>query len=95
MKRVMLFLLLMGAFLAVNTQEPAKSVEKNARAAYKEILKETDKDKDGKLSKKEFYSIWKDQQVAEKNYKAWDTNKDGFITEEEYVKAAVDMGKKK
>jgi len=70
-------------------------MEKNVREAYKMVLKETDKNKDGKLSKDEFYAIWKDKKVAEKNYKAWDTNKDGFITEEEYVKAAMDMGKKK
>jgi hypothetical protein len=80
-----------GAILAQNQKE----MEKNVREAYKLVLKETDKNKDGKLSKDEFYAIWKDKKVAEKNYKAWDTNKDGFITEEEYVKAAMDMGKKK
>jgi Ca2+-binding EF-hand superfamily protein len=76
-------------------QQAEKNVEKRAHDAYKMILKETDKDKDGKLSKEEFFTIWKDKKVAEMNYKAWDTNKDGFITEEEYVKAAMNMGKKK
>ena len=72
-----------------------KDMEKSARQAYKEVLKETDKDKDGKISKTEFYAIWKDKKVAEKNFKSWDTNKDNFITEDEYVKAVMAIGKKK
>jgi Ca2+-binding EF-hand superfamily protein len=87
-------ILSLGMFVQVHAQDQ-KEMEKNIRQIYKSLLKETDKDKDGKLSKTEFYAIWKDQKVAEHNYKAWDTNKDGFITEDEYVKAAMDMGKKK
>ena len=87
-------ILSLGMFVQVHAQDQ-KEMEKNIRQVYKSLLKETDKDKDGKLSKTEFYSIWKDQKVAEQNYKAWDTDKDGFITEDEYVKAAMDMGKKK
>ena len=87
-------ILSLGMFLQVNAQDQ-KEMEKNIRQVYKNLLKETDKDKDGKLSKTEFYAIWKDQKAAEKNYKAWDTDKDGYITEDEYVKAAMDMGKKK
>ncbi len=39
--------------------------------------------------------MWKDQKVAEKKYLAWDTDNDGFITEEEYVKVIPDLEKKK
>jgi hypothetical protein len=31
--------------------------------------------------------IWKDENVGEKNWKQWDTNKDGYISETEYVDA--------
>jgi hypothetical protein len=75
--------------------QDARMMEKTAHDSYQAILKETDKDKDGKISKKEFYAIWKDPKIAEEKYKAWDTNKDGYITEDEYVKAILDMGKKK
>jgi hypothetical protein len=40
---------------------------------------------DGKFSKTEFFAIYKDKDKAEKNFKTWDLNKDGFITEEEYI----------
>jgi Ca2+-binding EF-hand superfamily protein len=97
MKKLIFFasLLITSAFVASFVQAPTKEMEKNIRQAYKELLKETDKNKDGKMSKDEFYAIWKDKKVAEKNYKAWDTNKDGFIVEDEYVKAILEMGKKK
>jgi Ca2+-binding EF-hand superfamily protein len=78
-------------------QDPdvTKQMEKAARQAYKDLLKETDKDKDGKISKAEFYAIWKDKKVAEEKYVVWDLNKDGYITEEEYVKAVRDITTKK
>ena len=70
-------------------------IEKNVRKAYKGLLKETDKDKDGKISKTEYFAIWKDKNVAAENYKTWDVDKDGFITEDEYVKVAMRPEKKK
>jgi len=72
-----------------------KDNEKNIREIYKALLKETDKNKDGKISKVEFCAIWKDKKIAEEKFKAWDVNKDGCITEEEYVKAVMNIGKKK
>jgi len=72
-----------------------KDMEKSARDAYKLLLQETDKNKDGKISKVEFFAIWKDKKVAEEKYILWDVNKDGYITEEEYVKVVMDIGKKK
>ena len=72
-----------------------KEMEKASRNAYKTLLKETDKNKDGKISKTEFFAVWKDRKVAEEKWTFWDTNKDGYITEEEYVKAVLSIGKKK
>ena len=72
-----------------------KDMEKAARNAYKLLLKETDKNNDGKISKTEFFAIWKDKKVAEEKWTFWDTSRDGFITEDEYVKAVMDIGKKK
>ena len=97
MKKWILFVLIIvhSASLTLFAQVSSKEMEKNVHKIYKDLLKETDKNKDGKISKDEFYAIWKDKKIAEKNYKAWDTNKDGFIMEDEYVNAVMEIGKKK
>jgi Ca2+-binding EF-hand superfamily protein len=97
MKKKSMIMLIISVLITIslNAQDESKKIEQSARKAYKELLKETDKNKDGKISKAEFYAIWKDKKVADKNYKAWDTNKDGFILEDEYVKAVMDICKKK
>jgi hypothetical protein len=97
MNKWTLFVLIiaLSASLALFAQVSSQEMEKNVRKVYKDLLKETDKNKDGKISKDEFYAIWKDKKVADKNYKAWDTNKDGYIVEDEYVKAVMDITKKK
>jgi Ca2+-binding EF-hand superfamily protein len=64
-----------------------------AKSAFQKLQTEVDKNHDGKLSKTEFFAIYKDKDKAEKNFKAWDLNQDGFITEEEYIKAVVNIGK--
>ena len=84
-----------SASLALFAQIPAKEMEKNIRQIYKDLLKETDKNKDEKISKDEYLAIYKDKKEAEKNFKSWDTDKDEFINEDEYVKSIMDMGKKK
>ena len=56
------------------------------KANYREVLKEADKNRDGKLSTSECTAIWKDKKTAEKNCTYWDANGDGIITEDEYVK---------
>ena len=83
--------------LVVHAQDPAmtKQMEKAAKQAYQDLLKETDKNKDGKISRTEFNAIWKDKKTAEEKYTFWDTNKDGYITETEYVKAVQNVGNKK
>jgi len=95
-KRIVLSLIIFfSASFFLWAQETAKVMEKNAREAYKLLLKDTDKNNDGKISKVEFYAIWKDKKIAEEKYKTWEVNKDGYITEEEYVKVVLNIGKKK
>lgn len=57
----------------------------NIKNAFRMILAETDKNKDGKLSLQECLGMSKDPKQMEKNCKYWDANSDGFITEEEYI----------
>ena len=56
------------------------------KANYREVLKEADTNRDGKLSLQECLAIWKDKKKGEKECKYWDANGDGVITEDEYVK---------
>ena len=69
--------------------------EQNIRNVYKMILSQADTNKDGKLSVTECKAIYKDKRMAEKNCTFWDVNKDGIITEDEYVKQGSSLGKKK
>jgi hypothetical protein len=69
--------------------------EQNIREAYKMILLQADANKDGKLSIDECMSIYKDKRMAEKNCTFWDVDKDGIITEDEYVIQGSSLGKKK
>jgi Ca2+-binding EF-hand superfamily protein len=55
------------------------------KANFMEVLKEADKNRDGKLSMSECLAIWKDKKTGEKNCKYWDADGDGVITEDEYV----------
>jgi Ca2+-binding EF-hand superfamily protein len=81
----------MGVFSTVNADER----EANARNAFKMILSQADTNGDGKLSMDECMGIYKDKDMAKKNCTFWDVNKDGIITEDEYVKQAMSMGSKK
>jgi Ca2+-binding EF-hand superfamily protein len=84
------------AVLAVAWQAGAAGPsEQNSRQAYQMILSQADTNKDGKLSAAECRAIWKDKGTAEKNCSFWDVDKDGFITEAEYVQQGSSLGKKK
>lgn len=63
--------------------------EQHIKEAYKMILSEADTDKDGKLTMAECIVIYTDKAMAEKNCKFWDVDKDGTITEAEYVKQGL------
>jgi len=65
------------------------------RSAYREIVLQADTNKDGKLSVAECKAIYKDKALAEKNCNFWDVDRDGAITEDEYVQQASSFGKKK
>ena len=69
--------------------------EQNIKEAYKMILSQADANKDGKLSATECMAVYTDKSMAEKNCAFWDADKDGVITEDEYVKQALSKGKKK
>jgi len=43
-----------------------------------------DKNKDGKIGRDEYYSIWKDTVEAEKYFRRFDKNGDGFLTFDEF-----------
>ena len=64
-----------------------------------QIYKTVDKDQDGKLSKEEYFAIWKDKTTAEKNFRWYDKDGDGYITKEEFYaplrKIEKEMGKRK
>jgi Ca2+-binding EF-hand superfamily protein len=63
--------------------------------AYRQILANTDKNGDGKISLQECVSISKDQKKMEKDCKYWDADGDGLITEDEYVQQVKKLGAKK
>jgi predicted small secreted protein len=91
--KLVLFIILLLSFLLLGPNSFNQDMKKAAQNAFKEILKSSDKNKDGKLSKAEFMTIWKDKNTGEKNWKTWDTNKDGYVTEEEYVNAVANIQK--
>jgi len=70
----------------------ARPLEDNARNAFRMILSGADTNKDGKLSVNECMGIYKDKTMASRNCAFWDVNKDGFITEDEYVKRGMGLG---
>jgi Ca2+-binding EF-hand superfamily protein len=91
MKRITAIFLMLGSLVFIAQAGPVSAqnqrMEAAARAAFKQLLAETDKNHDGKISRAEHFAIWKDKVQGEKNFKMWDLNNDGYITEEEYVKA--------
>jgi Ca2+-binding EF-hand superfamily protein len=63
--------------------------------AYKQVLTEADKNKDGKLSLAECKAMFKDNAKGEKNCSFWDANHDGIIPEDEYVSQVKSVQRKK
>jgi hypothetical protein len=70
----------------VSTAQQKGPSDDMIKANFGKVLKEADKNRDGKLSMSECMTIWKDKQKGGKNCKHWDANSDGVITEDEYVK---------
>jgi Ca2+-binding EF-hand superfamily protein len=49
------------------------------------LMASVDKNGDGKVTQAEYYAIWKDKSVAERNFKMIDKNGDGVLTAEEFA----------
>ena len=95
MKAVIASWTLLASLLVAPSSLAAGPQEQGARDAYKMIVSQADANKDGKLSATECRAIWKDKSTAERNCSFWDVDKDGFITEAEYVKQASSFGTKR
>lgn len=80
---------------AVSLVQSAGPSDQMARSAFKQILSEADKNKDGKLSMAECKAMFKDPAAGDKKCSFWDANHDGIITEDEYASQAMNIGKKK
>lgn len=59
------------------------------RNAYRQILATVDKNKDGKMSMAECMSNATDKNYSKQNCLSWDADRDGTITEDEYIKYFV------
>jgi Ca2+-binding EF-hand superfamily protein len=79
----------------VSVTSSASPSDERIRSVYREIVLQADSNKDGKLSITECKAIYKDKTTAEKNCTFWDADHDGVITEDEYVKQGLSLGKKK
>jgi Ca2+-binding EF-hand superfamily protein len=91
-------LLVLAGVVLLNTAALVHSAgpsDEFAKNAFREIVGQVDTNRDGKLSLAECKGIYKDAVMAEKNCTFWDVDKDGTITEAEYVGQAMSMGKKK
>lgn len=95
MKSVMACGTLLASLIVASSGFAAGPQEQSVRDAYKMIVSQADANKDGKLSAAECRAIWKDKSTAERNCSFWDADKDGFITEAEYVKQASSFGTKR
>jgi hypothetical protein len=91
----MLLLVSIIIISSVSIAYPAGPSDERIRSVYREIVLQADTNKDGKLSVIECKTIYKDKAIAEKNCNFWDVNRDGVITEDEYVQQASSFGKKK
>lgn len=91
--KLILILIILLSLLLIGPDSFGQDIKKQAKKAYQDLLKELDKNHDGKISKSEYMTMWKDKNAGEKNWKMWDTNKDGYILEEEYVNAVASIQK--
>lgn len=81
-----LVLVLCVAFPVIASAQTTGPSDEILREAYREILAQADRNRDGRLSLNECLAIWKDRQKGERDCRYWDANRDGVITEDEYVK---------
>ena len=89
---VLVYVITIGTVSLVHSAGPS---DERARNAFKMILSQADKNKDGKLSLAECKAMFKDAAIGEKKCGFWDANHDGIITEDEYAKQAMSLQRKK
>ena len=92
---IVVFVLVVAIGIASLAHATRPSSDEFAMNAYKQILAEADKDKDGNLSLAECKAMWKDAATGEKNCTFWDADHDGAITEDEYVSQAKSIQRKR
>jgi hypothetical protein len=96
MNRVNIIVFVTAILFLTLTINPVSALDREAmlKTAYNQLLTEVDKNKDGKISKEECLSVWKDKAYGETKCKYWDANGDGIITEEEYVQQGLKIMRK-
>jgi hypothetical protein len=88
--------ILTGMFLVSGAAwaQTAGPSDAGAKKAFQQIMAAADTNKDGKLTVEECMAMFKNKKMGETNCKFWDANKDGVITEAEYVAQARKQMKK-
>ena len=81
LKKTVLALITILFLSTISFGQSDKREDRKEPPTFKQLLKEMDKNEDGKLSEKEIEGPLKE------NFTKVDTNKDGFITEKEFKKA--------
>lgn len=86
--------LLLIAFVVLFPLSYARSQDgnaevKKARDEFQTLLKQTNQNNDEKISREEFLAKFKDNKIGEKKFEDLDVNKDGYISEDEYVKVTL------
>jgi len=79
----------------VGVGQAAAPSQETVRAVYAQLLAQADADKDGTISLAECKSIFTDPAISEKSCRFWDVNKDGAITEDEYVERVMRVTNRK
>lgn len=95
MKNRLSYLLLVVVLGCVEAAHAAGPSDENFKRVFRELLSAVDTNKDGRMSQAECRVIYSSPAMAEKNCGFWDINKDGVVTEAEYVKQAWNLGGRK
>ncbi|NWF89850.1 MAG: EF-hand domain-containing protein [Ignavibacteriaceae bacterium] len=83
MKNIIFLLMVLVLSFNISTAQTKKG---DPTIGWKNMLKQMDKNKDGKITHDEYMAMYKkNAEPAEKNFKWHDKNKDGVITQEEYL----------
>ena len=90
----LLLLLLMACTVWVGTgcakdpDPPEPEITRGAQpGAEPDVFARIDRDGDGRLSRREYAAMWRDQTAGERNFRRADRNGDGFLSREEFPKA--------